>query len=117
MTVISDQVAARLKIKLAARGGRANAVGGQFEIVYGLLSSLDIGDLKIANVPVYNRPFPERADKIDGYIGLPAIARFITTLDYVESAGLTRLGERNEPLEKSQYSEFQIPIREYVGDF
>jgi len=118
MTVISDQVAARLKIKVAAHGGRANAVGGQFEIVYGLLSSIDIGDLKIANVPVYIRPFPERADKIDGYIGLPAIARFITTLDYVgKRFGLARLGRPNEDLEESQNSEFQIPIRSTSGGF
>jgi predicted aspartyl protease len=118
MTVISEETAARLKIKVAARGGRANAVGGQFDIVYGLLSSIDIGDVKIANVPVYIRPFFERADKIDGYLGLPAMARFITTLDYAgKRFGLSRLGKPNKALEKSQNSEFTIPIRSTSGGF
>ena len=42
-----------------ARGGLARAVGGggRFEIVYGYLNSMEIGDIRIENVPVYIRHF------------------------------------------------------------
>jgi predicted aspartyl protease len=118
MTVISDKAAARLNVKVAARGGRANAVGGQFEIVYALLSSIDIGDVRIANVPVYIRPFLDRTNQIDGYIGLPAIARFITSLDYVRKRfALARLGTPEAAAYRSDTSEFQVPIRSTSGGF
>ena len=42
-----------------ARGGLARAVGGggKFEIVYGFLSSLEVGDVNVERVPVYIRQF------------------------------------------------------------
>jgi predicted aspartyl protease/thioredoxin-like negative regulator of GroEL len=94
MTVISEQTAERLGIKAIVRGGMARAVGGggKFQIVYGFLKSLEIGDSRVAKVPVYIRKFNETGDSFDGYIGLSAISKFLVTLDY---GGKTFSLERN----------------------
>ena len=45
--------AKRPGIRVAAKGGPARAVGGggKFEIIYGFLNSLEIGTVKVENVP------------------------------------------------------------------
>src|SRR5438034_7565459 len=55
MSVLSEETARKLGIRPVARGGLARAVGGggRFEIVYGYLSSVDIGEVRVASVPVY----------------------------------------------------------------
>ncbi len=85
MSVISEVTAKRLGLRIVARGGLARAVGGggRFEIAYGFLSSLEIGEVRIQNVPVYIRHFyDETKTPIDGYIGLSVISKFITSVDY-----------------------------------
>src|SRR5258705_1314765 len=84
MSVISEQTAKRLGLKAVARGGLARAVGGggRFEIVYGFLNSLEIGDVRVENVPVYIRKFFDINVPVDGYLGLSVIAKFLTSLDY-----------------------------------
>ncbi|MBV9957901.1 MAG: aspartyl protease family protein [Acidobacteria bacterium] len=84
MSVLSEETAQRLGIKAVARGGLARAVGGggRFEIVYGFLSSMDLGDVRVSNVPVYIRKFYTSGKPVDGYIGLSVIAKYITTIDY-----------------------------------
>lgn len=84
VSVISEETAKRLKIKPIARGGMARGIGGdgKFEIVYGFLPSLYIGEVKIKNVPVFIRKFHSANEKVDGYIGLSLISKFLTTLDY-----------------------------------
>lgn len=85
MSVISDITAKRLGIKPVARGGLARAVGGggRFEIVYGHLSSIDIGEVRVENVPVYIRHFYDNNNiPVDGYLGLSVVSRFLTSLDY-----------------------------------
>jgi Flp pilus assembly protein TadD/predicted aspartyl protease len=84
VTVISDTTAKRLGIKEVARGGKARAIGGEgkFNIVYGFLNSLHIGDVKINKVPVYIRKFYHHGEVIDGYIGISLISKFLTTIDY-----------------------------------
>lgn len=89
LSVISDAAAAKLGIKPVARGGKARAVGGSgtFPIVYGLLDSMQLGEVRIEAIPVYIRtvhhaddtPVSERAD---GYIGLSMLANFLITIDY-----------------------------------
>lgn len=88
ISVLSDETARRLKIKPVARGGLARGVGGdgKFEIVYGFLRSIDIGAVKIRNIPVYIRRFHTNNEKIDGYIGLSLISKFLTTIDYGNSS-------------------------------
>ena len=84
MSVISDETAKLLSLHPIARGGLARAVGGggKFEIVYGYLSSLEIGEVRVENVPVYIRRFYDDKNPVDGYIGLSLISKFVATLDY-----------------------------------
>lgn len=84
ISVISDETAQRLKIKEIARGGQAKGIGGdgKFDIVYGFLRDIQIGDVKVRNVPVYIRPFHTRGYEVDGYIGISLISKFLTTIDY-----------------------------------
>jgi len=86
ISVISKETAERLKIKPITRGGLARAIGGdgKFEIIYGFLRSVDIGGVQIRSVPVYIREFHGNDERIDGYIGLSLISKFLTTIDYGE---------------------------------
>lgn len=85
ISVISKETAERLNIKPVTHGGLARALGGdgKFEIVYGFLKSVDIGEVRIRNVPVYIREF-HSAQTVDGYIGISLISKFLTTVDYGE---------------------------------
>lgn len=84
MTVISNETAKKLKIEPVSKGGVVRALGGdgKFDIVYGFLRTIEVGDVKIKNIPVYIREFHVMRDKIDGYIGLSLISKFLTTIDY-----------------------------------
>lgn len=84
ISVISYATAQRLNIKPVTKGGMARAIGGggKFEIVYGFLKLVEIGDVKIKSVPVYIREFHNKNEEIDGYIGLGLISKFLTTIDY-----------------------------------
>ncbi len=84
ISVISKETAEKLDIKPITRGGLARAIGGdgKFEIIYGFLKSVKIGDVQIKNVPIYIREFHSNDEKIDGYIGLSVISKFLTTIDY-----------------------------------
>ncbi len=84
MSVMSEDAAKRMGIKSVARGGTARGVGGagRFEIVYGFLQSMEIGDVRVTNVPVYIRRFYGAGPPVDGYIGLSVISRYVATVDY-----------------------------------
>ena len=84
ISVISDETAKRLGINPVTKGGYAKGIGGdgRFEIVYGFLREVSIGDVDVRNVPVYIRRFHTDAHKVDGYIGLSLISKFLTTIDY-----------------------------------
>lgn len=88
MSVISEETAKKLGLRPVARGGMARAVGGggKFEIVYGFLSSLEIGEVKVERVPVYIRHFFDDKVPVDGYLGLAVISRFVTSVDYGEGS-------------------------------
>jgi tetratricopeptide (TPR) repeat protein len=84
ITVISQETADKLKIRAVARGGTASGVGGngKFDIVYGMLPSVSIGEVRLRNVPVYLRKFPTEVSNCDGYIGLSLLSKFLTTIDF-----------------------------------
>lgn len=121
ISVISEETAKRLKIKPVARGGKARGFGGdgKFEIVYGFLKSINMGEVGINNVPVYIRRFHSSNEGIDGYLGLSLISKFITTIDYGNSAfTLVRKDARRE--EKSETEEknaLALPLRLTTGGF
>ena len=58
-TVISEEAAKRLGVSEVSRGGKSQAFGGdgKFKIVYGLVKSLEMGDVKVKSVPCYIRHF------------------------------------------------------------
>lgn len=84
MSVISEETARQLDLHPISKGGLARAVGGggKFEIVYGLLSSLELGDVRIERVPVYIRRFYDQSNSVDGYIGLSLLSKFVASIDY-----------------------------------
>ena len=84
MSVISEDTAKRLGIRPVARGGVARAVGGggKFEIVYGYVNSIEIGDARVENVPVYIRKFFDNNIPVDGYLGLSVVSKFLAAIDY-----------------------------------
>ncbi|HWP44985.1 MAG TPA: aspartyl protease family protein [Blastocatellia bacterium] len=88
-TVISKESAKRFGVSEIARGGKSQGVGGdgKFDIVYGLMKDLQMGDIKVRSVPCFVRPFygtkerpPE--ERADGFIGLSILSHFITEIDY-----------------------------------
>ena len=128
MTVISEETARRLKIKKIAEGGSAKAIGGdgKFPIVYGFLSGLEMGEVRISNVPVYIRKFYSGGDQIDGYIGTNLISKFLTTLNYRnQTFSLVRQDKRKSKtsskaeIGKKQSSEkvINVPLRLTSGGF
>jgi tetratricopeptide (TPR) repeat protein/predicted aspartyl protease len=84
ISVISESTAKRLGIGRITKGGFAKGIGGdgRFEIIYGFLHEVAVGDVEIRNVPVYIRKFHSTNENIDGYIGLSLISKFLTTIDY-----------------------------------
>src|SRR5581483_5618403 len=77
MSVLSEETAKKIGVKPVARGGLARAVGGgrRFEIVYGYLNSIEIGEVRVTNVPVYIRHFFDETNPVDGYLGISALSR------------------------------------------
>ena len=112
ISVISQETAARLKINPITRGGLARAIGGdgKFEIVYGFLKAVHIGDVKIQNVPVYIRKFHSNTEQIDGYIGISLISKFLTTIDYGNSTFVLKKREAIEN-SKSEGEILSLPLR------
>lgn len=99
MSVISDETAKRLSIKPVAKGGLARAVGGggKFEIVYGFVNSIEIGAVRVENVPVYIRKFFDNHIPVDGYLGLSVVQKFLASIDYgARRMSLVRQGQTDD---------------------
>jgi tetratricopeptide (TPR) repeat protein len=136
MSVISDETAKKLGLKPVARGGLARAVGGggRFEIVYGYVNSIEIGEVRVENVPVYIRKFFDIAVPVDGYLGLSVISKYLTSIDYgtrqmsllrqnqsdvVESWTMVRRGESAQALAavSPNSTAFEVPLRTTSSGF
>jgi len=96
MSVISEETARKLGLRPVARGGMARAIGGggRFEIVYGYLNSMDLGEMHIENVPIYIRRFYDQQTPVDGYLGIAALVRLVTAVDY-GTQRMTLVRQRN----------------------
>ena len=111
ISVMSEATAKRLKINPITHGGYARGIGGdgRFEIVYGLLRDVSIGDVRVRNVPIFLRKFHDNAQSIDGYIGLALISKFLTTIDYgSKTFSLTR---KEADARQFGHSDFSLPLR------
>ena len=112
ISVISDETAKRLKIKPITKGGFAKGIGGdgKFEIIYGLVKEMGIGDVKVTNVPVYIRKFHQNGGNVAGYIGLSLISKFLTTIDYGnQTFALTKKDADTRAFKEN--SEISLPLR------
>jgi predicted aspartyl protease len=109
-----------MNLKPVARGGVARAVGGpgRFEIVYGFLQSLHIGDAKIERVPIYIRQFFNDQEQVDGYVGLSVLSKFLATIDY-SGRTVTLLRAEARPLydPSTPPPGVEIPIRTTSSGF
>ncbi len=112
ISVLSEETAQKLNVKPVARGGKARALGGdgKFDIVYGFIDVFRIGEIKVRNVPVYIRKFQKSTTKVDGYIGLSLISKYITTVDYKNSR--LSLVDKDVFVENAEHkSGMTIPLR------
>jgi predicted aspartyl protease len=112
ITVISKKTAKRIGVNSITKGGFAKGIGGdgKFEIVYGFINQVSIGDAVVKNVPVYIRDFQDVGYHLDGYIGLSLISKFLTTIDYGEKTFL--LTRRLDDAAAFQSgSELSLPLR------
>jgi tetratricopeptide (TPR) repeat protein/predicted aspartyl protease len=119
MCVISEATAKRLNLRPVARGGNARAIGGmgRFEIVYGFVPSIEVGEARISNVPVYIRRFFDE-NPVDGYIGLSLINQYVTTVDYgARTFTLARQRTTNEGETISTVPGIELPIRTTSSGF
>jgi predicted aspartyl protease/Flp pilus assembly protein TadD len=120
MSVISEKTARRLGIKSVARGGLARGVGGggRFDIVYSFLETLDIGDVRISNVPVYLRHIFASGIDVDGYIGLSVISKYVATVDYgVGNFTLARGRGSEEEIQTGNSDQRGVPTSAQAGRF
>jgi Flp pilus assembly protein TadD/predicted aspartyl protease len=118
ISVLSDKTAKKLKISPVARGGLARGFGGdgKFEIVYGFINRVTIGEIDILNVPVYIREFHASNENIDGYIGLSLISKFLTTIDYGNNSFTLRKKDSTFG-EFSEKGGLALPLRLTSGGF
>ncbi|HYW70322.1 MAG TPA: aspartyl protease family protein [Pyrinomonadaceae bacterium] len=129
MSVLSEETAKKIGIKPVARGGMARAVGGggRFEIVYGYLTSIDIGEIRVTNIPVYIRHFYDEQNAVDGYLGIAAISRLVASVDYGTNR-LTLMKPRNSDADSTiartpspdieiQRPGINIPVRTTASGF
>jgi predicted aspartyl protease len=111
-----------------ARGGLARAVGGggKFEIVYGFLSSVEVGDVRVERVPVYIRQFHDAKVEVDGYLGLSVISSFISTVDYGNNTfSMIRNSEASVARQDMKFAQdpyqrrgvIEIPVRTTASGF
>jgi len=111
ISVLSEATAKRLKIDPVTKGGYARGIGGtgKFEIVYGLLREVEIGDVNIKNVPVFMRKLHVSQD-VDGYIGLALLSKFLTTIDYgSRTFSLTKKEADSNAFQRDQLK--SLPLR------
>lgn len=113
MTVISDAVAKKLNIKPITKGGFAKGIGGngKFEIVYGMIRQIEIGEVSLRNVPIYIRKFHTDNMDVDGYIGLALISKFLTTIDYGRQTFSLTKRDSDVNTAAADNSDLSLPLR------
>jgi predicted aspartyl protease/Flp pilus assembly protein TadD len=122
MCVIAEGTANKLGLKPVARGGLARAIGGggRFEIIYGFLQSLQLGEARLERVPVYIRQFFNQNEKVDGYIGLSVLSKYLAVVDYgAREMVLRRRDSRSQDEQATPLapSVIEVPIRTTSSGF
>ncbi|HZG51765.1 MAG TPA: aspartyl protease family protein [Pyrinomonadaceae bacterium] len=111
MCVLSMRTAESLNIKPVAQGGMARAVGGggRFDIVYGFLTSLQMDEVRIENVPVYIRHFNHQQEPVDGYIGLSVLVKYLASFDY-STQQMTLVRQSDRPVQARAFADTVVPL-------
>jgi predicted aspartyl protease len=107
-------------LRPVARGGLARAVGGagRFEIIYGFLQQLNLGEARIERVPVYIREFFNDQEPVDGYIGLSILGKYLSTIDYGgRKMTLLRGDDRERYVPPTGEGIIEVPIRTTSSGF
>src|SRR5215212_10117594 len=119
MCVVSTGAADKIGLKPVARGGLARAVGGvgRFEIVYGFIQTLQIGETKVDRVPVYIRQFFNDQETVDGYIGLSVLSKYLSTVDYAGRTMTLLRGDARARAPGPSAGAVEIPIRTTSSGF
>lgn len=119
MCVVSTSAAEKMGLKPVARGGLARAVGGagRFEIVYGFIQTLQMGDTKVDRVPVYIREFFNDQESVDGYIGLSVLSKYLSTVDYAGQTMTLLRGDARARAAAPSAAAIEIPIRTTSSGF
>lgn len=118
-TVISNESAKRLGVSPIAKGGTSQGIGGsgKFPIVYGILGSVQLGDVRINSVPCFIRHFHGVKDRpkeetADGFIGLSVLSNFVTELDYKQRVmRLSRFDDGSETRRPESTDITVVPFR------
>ncbi|MCC6743779.1 MAG: aspartyl protease family protein [Acidobacteria bacterium] len=115
--VVSEEVASKLKLRRVAEGGTSRGVSGtgRFEIVYGVLDRLEMGQMAMDSVPTYIRKIHDSTTrgKIDGYIGLSVMSHFRIAVDYEK--GVLEFRPQSEPAVPLGPGDFEVPYRMTSG--
>jgi predicted aspartyl protease len=115
MCVLSTTAAKRLGIKPIAEGGMARAVGGggRFAIIYGFLTSMQMDDVRIENVPVYIRDFHNLQEPVDGYVGLSVLSKYVASVDY-GTHQMTLVRNSDRPASARPFTDSIVPLNSNV---
>ena len=114
ISVISEETAKRLDIDPITKGGVGSGLGGdgKFDIVFGFVREIKIGDVTIRNIPVYIRKLHSHSASVDGYIGLSLISKFLTTIDYgAKTFELQKADEQKDANDTDDDASVILPLR------
>lgn len=119
MCVVSTTAADKIGLKPVARGGLARAVGGvgRFEIIYGFIQTMQLGETKVERVPVYIRQFFNDQENVDGYIGLSVLSKYLSTVDYAGQTMTLLRGDARARTPEPTAAAIEIPIRTTSSGF
>lgn len=117
ISVISERTAKEFGIEPVTHGGLGRGIGGDgnFDIIFGFVKEMTIGDVRIRNIPVCIRRFHSGSDRVDGYIGLSLISKFETTVDYgagkFELKKMAPVAKGGDPTPSAVNDELSLPLR------
>jgi hypothetical protein len=103
--VVNAELAGELGIQVQSAGEGVFAGGRRAPVQRGILPELQIGTVKIANVPANIRPAgqpsPVQKFKIEGIIGTGLLMHFLSTLDYCQGRLMLRPRDASARVEQT----------------
>ena len=111
--MVSADLAQQLGLQVQAAGEGVFAGGARAAIQRNLVPELEIGGIKIANVPAGVRPGPGLGipgHKIDGIIGTGLLMHFLSTLDYCQGRLVLRPRSASAAFERAAAGANVLPM-------